>query len=175
MTRKDDTFISLGRRTEIASENKADLFVSIHANANNKRVVNGFEVYTLRNLSSRDRLEDQRVENLKTTLKKSEAKTDDPYVEKIVEGLLYYKKQAESERLARLLARDTTLYVNAKNNGQKESRFFVLRNTLVPAILIETGYLSNPREEKLLSSSSYRQKIARGIVTSLMDYMNGKD
>jgi N-acetylmuramoyl-L-alanine amidase len=60
--------------------------------------------------------------------------------------------------------------VKTQDLGGKQSRFFVLRNTLVPAVLVEMGFLSNPREERLLKSSEYRQKIAEGLAKGILGY-----
>jgi len=56
--------------------------------------------------------------------------------------------------------------------GPKEARFYVLRNTLIPSVLVEVGFLTNPREEKLLRTTGYRQKVAVGIAKSVMGYID---
>lgn len=174
MTRNKDVFISLKKRTEIASHLNADLFVSIHANANRVRSVHGMEVYTLRHLNILEKNEAQRKNNHKHFFKALVMKENERDVEKILEEKLYNHKQDAAHSLAKKVVKETSRFIKAKNLGVKQSRFFVLRNTLIPAILVEVGFLSNPREERLLKSSSYRQKIANGLAKSIVNYAQGQ-
>jgi N-acetylmuramoyl-L-alanine amidase len=96
---------------------------------------------------------------------------DSAVVKDIVADLLYTYKQAESQKLARVMVQNTAPVVNTENRGDKRAGFFVLKHTLIPAILIEVGFLTNPREEKLLSADSYRQRIAEGIANALWQYV----
>ncbi|MCA9407023.1 MAG: N-acetylmuramoyl-L-alanine amidase, partial [Candidatus Omnitrophica bacterium] len=61
----------------------------------------------------------------------------------------------------------------ARNLGRKKSRFYVLRNTLIPSILVEVGFLTNPKEENLLSTPAYRQRIAIGLANSIVEHIHG--
>ena len=172
MTRSDDTFISLPERTEIASRSKADLFVSVHANSSPGRGVHGVEVYSLRDLGTLEKKEEQRQANQQLLFRSLAMRKDAHSVEDIVSDLLYAHKQSVSPALAAALAGQTSQLVKAQDLGGKQSRFFVLRNTLVPAVLVEIGFVTNPREERLLKSSDYRQKIAEGLAKGLLDYTN---
>jgi N-acetylmuramoyl-L-alanine amidase len=174
MTREKDEFISLKDRTVLASNSKADLFVSVHANAHDKRSVNGVEVYTLRDLDVFEKNEAQRQENHDTFYSRLDMKENDTQLKAILSDMLYDYKQAESMRLARDTAKGVADFVSAKDLGQKSSRFFVLRNTLVPAILIEVGYLTNPKEEKMLKTDAYRQRVAYAIAQSILEFANGR-
>ena len=95
-------------------------------------------------------------------------------VEKIVSDMLYVNKQAKAEILAKQLAKKTAKRLKTKNRGEKKSQFYVVKNTLIPAILIEVGFLSNPKESKLLRTSTYRQRVARGIAESILEYAHGR-
>ncbi len=170
MTRQSDVFLTLQERTKIASNGKTDLFVSIHANANPSRTIQGLEVYYAPDLSEEDKREDPRQENLKLMVRNLDMKKSDATLEKIVADMLYTQKQNKSFALARQLSMGVSSYAKVKNRGVKEARFFVLRNTLIPAILIETGYLTNSKEEKLLTTKTYRQKLAHGIAHSILNY-----
>jgi len=171
MTREGDEFVSLEGRTEIASRAKADLFVSIHANANPySRSLAGLEVYYLSELSSKDRKEEQRLKNhhiLFQELAMDRASID---LQNIVADMLLGYKQQESHTFASQLAKNIAKNVGMHDRGDKMARFFVLRNTLIPAVLIEVGYLTNPEEERLLATTDYHQKIADGISMSLLEY-----
>ncbi len=174
MTRSDDTFISLEGRTEIASRANVDLFVSIHANSSPVRSVYGIEVYSARNLSFIDKIASQRKTNESLLFRNLKIKRSSQSARKIVSDMLYTHKQAESKRLAEYLAKKSSQMAKTKNRGAKTARFYVLRNTLIPAILVEVGFLSNPKEERMLKTSSYRQKIARSLAESIVGYANGR-
>ena len=172
MTRDSDEFITLQRRTEITCEADADLFVSIHANSSPSKSISGIEVYMLSDLSDLDKEEAQRKSNRHLLFQNFNIKRPDDSVERIVDDLLYDNKQLESEKFAGFVAGEISKYTKAKNRGAKQSRFFVLRNTLIPAILIEVGFLTNPKEERLLKTGQYRQEMAKGIAQSILDYAN---
>ena len=175
LTRKDDTFISLAKRTEIASNLNADLFISVHANANTTRSVHGLEIYTLKDLDALEMNEAQRKDNHRLLFNNLEMDRKNNNLNRIVADLLYTHKQTESTRLAPFMADNTSKYIRARNRGMKKARFFVLRNTLIPAVLVEVGYLTNPREERLLMNNQYRHKIAQGIVKSITEYIDGEN
>lgn len=174
MTRDQDVFISLQERTEITSRANADLFVSVHANANTVNSVNGFEAYVANEMSFQDRNEDQRKINqqlLFNTLSMSRGSED---VEKIVADMLYTHKQFEAKKLAGCLARHAVGTTKAKNLGIKGSRFFVVRNTLIPAVLVEVGFLTNPKEGRQLEDSMYRQELAKALADGIMEFANAR-
>lgn len=174
MTRARDEFISLQKRTEIASRSKADLFVSVHANSSPVRSVHGLEVYTAKYLGFKERNAEQRKTNQRLMFNHLSMKRGASGVEKIVSDMLYVHKQAKAETLAKQLAKKTAKRIKTKNRGKKESQFYVVKNTLIPAILIEVGFLSNPKESKLLQTSTYRQRVARGIAESILEYAHGR-
>lgn len=172
MTRQSDVFLTLQERTQLASHGKTDLFVSIHANSNPSRAVQGLEVYYAPDLSEEDKKEDPRQENMKLMVKNLDMKKMDSTLEKILADMLYTQKQNRSSALAKQLSMGVSSYTKVKNRGIREARFFVLRNTLIPAVLIETGYLTNSKEERLLITKAYRQKLAHGIARSILNYVD---
>lgn len=171
MTREKDEFIALKDRAELASRVKADLFVSIHANSHPKSGVFGVEVYTLKGLTSYELKDAQRQDSQRLYFRGLRMAPGKPEVETIIEDLLYSHKQADSAVFAKELGSFTARLVRTKDFGVKESRFFVLRNTVVPAVLIEVGFLSNPREERQLVTAAYRQRLADGIARSILSYI----
>jgi len=172
LTRSNDEFKTLQERTEITSKSSADLFISIHANASKARSASGVEVYTFGDMTYSDKNEDQRKLNQKLVFRNLEMTKDDNELETIISDMYYSNKQSESEKLARTVIGSISKLVKSKYRGVKEERYFVLRNTLIPAILIEVGFLSNPREEKLLAHKSYRQKIANSIAKGVIEYVH---
>ena len=172
MTRNKDEFLTLEKRTELTSEQKADLFVSIHGNSHPDRNVQGLEVYVAKDMGYAERNEEQRQKNHKILFTNLAINRDSREVQKIVSDMLYVHKQTESRNFSDQLAQDTTLEVNIKNLGRKNSRFFVLRYTLIPAVLVEVGFLTNPKEARLLETAEQREKIARALADSILNYIH---
>ena len=172
MTRSGDTFISLEQRTEIASQFVADLFISIHANASPTSRASGLEVYALKQLDWEEQKDPQRVRNHDILFNKLAMQKQDKAVANIVTDMLYSYKSSESFTLARAISEELGQETRARERGVYKAGYFVLRNTLMPAVLIEVGFLSNPREERQLNSGQYRQKIAEGISQSVRNYIN---
>lgn len=169
MTRDTDTFISLPQRTEITTKSDADLFVSIHANSNPAKKTQGIEVYYVRTNNHRDLEEDQRSQNEKMFAKRLSLKYSSR-LKGILADMMYSYKTAESAKLAQRIVSEGSAYVGTPNRGARTCRFFVVRNTLVPAVLIEIGYLTNRQEEAKLNVASYRQKLAETISQSILKY-----
>jgi len=172
MTRTRDKFVSLKERTEMASKNRSDLFISIHANANPVRGLNGMEIYYAKKMNFLEKNEPQRKENQKTFFKELTMKKNDIHLENMIAGILYDNKLQQSQEFAQTILKRATKILGTREIGVKDSRFFVLRNTLVPAVLVEVGFLSNPKEEKFLKQGSYRQKVAYALARGVLDYIN---
>jgi N-acetylmuramoyl-L-alanine amidase len=173
MTRDTDDFISLPERTVIAARSGADLFVSIHVNSNQDHAVNGLLVYYLETITRKDVNEEQRLENEHTFLKSLNAR-DTTTMQMIVTDMMNTLKTAQSQKLAKSIVREARSVegVKVRGDGIRLCRFFVVRNTLIPAVLVETGFLSNRQEHSKLISSEYRQKIAEIVARGVLDYAN---
>lgn len=178
MTRDKDENISLEKRTEIASRPDVELFVSIHANStpeDPKRKgsrAHGIEVYYIGALNAEDRSDEQRRLNERKLCGQFNMQDGAGDVKDIVLNMLYNYKISAAPGMADRMARNLSSATEEKSRGAKPQRYFVLRNTLVPAILIEVGFLSNPREERLLNDPEYRQRIAESIRRSLVEYIH---
>ena len=170
LTRDQDEFISLDGRTDLSSRPDVDFFLSIHANANKNHRARGVEVYYSATLGKEDRSEDQRRHNEKKICGLFNMRKDSEVLNRIVTGMLYAHKMRMSAAMADAVSRGMVTDLGQSSRGSKTARYFVLRNTLVPAILVEVGFISNPREATLLKDSHYRQKIADAITQSLMRY-----
>lgn len=157
MTRETDRFISLKKRTEFATQHKADLFLSIHANGSESPNANGIETYYL-DVTSTDSAAEKVAarENIDSGYSIQELET-------LLEGLIRESKSEDSKRLARYVQRALVQGTGAANRGVKHARFVVLIGTKVPAILIETGFVSNPVEGQKLATSAYQYKVATAI------------
>jgi N-acetylmuramoyl-L-alanine amidase len=165
-TRTKDIFIPLEERTVMANTKGADLFISLHVNAHRDRKVHGIEVYYLNLASSKDAIRVAARENAVSSKKISELQI-------ILTDLMLNSKIKESSVLASKvlynILKDTKKY-RPKNNGIREAPFYVLMGAKMPAILIEIGYITNPKERRRLRSYSYLKQIARGIVEGVLAY-----
>ena len=167
MTRSKDIFIPLEERTAIANKYKADLFISIHANAARNKKASGVETYVFNVTNDRAALEVAALENQATTKSISD-------LQGILKDILKYSKLEESLLLAGAVQKALVKKVRlskSQNKGVKQAPFYVLVGATMPSILIETGFLSHAGDAKKLSTSSYRNQIAEGIYQGLRDYI----
>jgi len=170
MTRSDDTFIPLEERTAIANARAADLFVSIHANASRDRSARGIETYYLNFTSNPDALEVAAREN--ATSQESVHQLQD-----LIKKIVLTEKITESEEFARQLQKEVyrrtrQLSGKQRDRGVKKAPFVVLIGANMPSVLAEISFLTNPRDEKSLRRSDYRQKIAEALYQGILDYVN---
>ncbi len=173
LTRERDCFISLKERVLFSQRKKADLFISIHANANRSRSTRGFEVYYLaqkftdteaKALAAAENLCDQEQISLSRDLKM------------IIGDMLNSENRRESLLLSQeVLDQARSLGIRVRN--AKGAPFYVLKFNHAPSILVETGYLTNFYEAKMLKSGFYREQIAQAItagVSAFKDRVNGQ-
>ncbi len=179
MTRDTDVFVPLEERPFIAKSKGADLFVSIHVNANRKRNARGIETYvqSLR-ASDRDAMATAARENAMSTKKLSELKTE---LDRIFADLTRDDKIEESLYLADSVQGSLVKSLKSVNHHAddlkariKRAFFYVLINTEMPSILAEVGFISNPAEEKLLKQDSYRQSIAEALYKGIKKYVESR-
>jgi N-acetylmuramoyl-L-alanine amidase len=177
MTRDRDVFIELEQRPFIAKSKGADLFVSIHVNANRKRRARGIETYiqSLR-ASDRDAMATAAFENATSMKTLSQLGNE---LDRIVKDLSTDDKQEESLQLAHAV--QTSLVGSVKpvqgykvNLGVKRAFFYVLIKTEMPSILAEVGFISNAEEERLLKQEGYRQKIAEALFQGIKKYVESR-
>ena len=169
MTRRSDRYLPLTQRTAIANANKADLFISIHANAAPTRRLRGIETYFLNLALDEDAMRVAARENATSKKRISELKS-------ILNDILKNSKVNESSRLAKkvqynLIRTLKKRYRNIRNLGVKQAPFFVLIGARMPSILVETSFISNPQEERRLRSSAYQDALARGIARGVIQYI----
>ena len=171
-TRTEDTFIPLWKRTKIANDSGGKVFISIHANsAPNNPNVRGFETYLLRPGKTKDAIDVAKRENEVIALEDIYHKYEELSNDKLI---LFTMAQSafmkESEFLAMEIQKELDKVLTSPNRGVKQAGFQVLVGASMPNVLIETGFLSNKNESKLLGKSSYRQKIASAIFAALISF-----
>lgn len=170
-TRSDDTFVPLERRTAIANEKKADLFLSVHANSSAYPTISGVETYYLNVTDSKAALDIAAREN--ATAQQSISELGD-----IIKKIAAHDKAEESREFAAkvqasLYAFSAKNVTGEMNRGVKVAPFVVLIGAHMPSVLTEIGFLSNAREEALLKKPEYRQKLADAIFQGVARYATG--
>lgn len=174
-TRKTDVFIPLNRRSEIANKNKADLFISIHANANNNSKIRGTETYTLGLHKTKENLEVAMKENA-VMLYEDDYSTKyagfDPHnpASYIIFNLLQGVNRENSINLAELTEFQFKTRVGRHSRGVREAGFWVLKQVSMPSILVEVGFVSNPTEANYLKKSNNQDFLASAIFRAFRDY-----
>ena len=170
-TRKNDTFIPLETRTAIANQQRADLFISIHANSSHDSAARGVETYYLNFTSSPEALEVAAREN--AVSEKSIYELQD-----LVKKIALKEKIEESREFAGDVQESLHSGLAAKspairNRGVKKAPFIVLIGANMPSILAEISFVSNPADEHRLETSEYRQRIAESLYRGIAKYVDG--
>jgi len=177
MTRDRDEFVSLSGRAGIANRLKADLFISIHANAvwgkKRRELVRGVETYFLGEaLTDEDRaLAIKENEDIKYDSEYA----DTAVLEMILSDMTQNRYLKESSDLAFYVQKNLIAATGWTDRGVKQNSYYVLRFCYMPSILIEIGFISQPQEEKLLKSQKYKDLIARRIAESIREYVRKHD
>ncbi|MBW1717942.1 MAG: N-acetylmuramoyl-L-alanine amidase [Deltaproteobacteria bacterium] len=171
LTRKKDRFLPLTQRTAIANARKADLFVSIHANAAPSRRASGVETYFLNFALDEEAMRVAARENATSTKRIGDLKH-------ILNDIMKNTKVDESSRLASYVQREVVSnlrkeYSNVKSKGVKQAPFFVLIGARMPSVLVEVSFISNRKEEGRLKSDHYLDRVAEGIVNGIKSYISG--
>lgn len=169
LTRAEDVFLPLERRTAIANMKKADLFISLHINAHRDPAIHGLETYFLNVTTDESAVTVAARENAT-----SERNISD--LQKILNDLMLNTKIHESSRLAHrvqngMLRQVGSRFKQVRDLGVKQAPFYVLIGAEMPAILVETGFITNPAERKRLLTRSYQETLAEGIADGIRRYI----
>jgi N-acetylmuramoyl-L-alanine amidase len=173
LTRETDRFVRLEDRARMANIARADLFISVHCNSLPQKSIRGIETYTLNLASDRYAIRLAARENAT-----SEKGLSD--LQFLLADLATRANTEESVRLASrvqagLVGRLSSKERKLRDLGTKEALFYVLLGTKMPAILVETGFLSNPEEEKRLSTPAYQEEVARALAAGVQDFLGNRD
>jgi N-acetylmuramoyl-L-alanine amidase len=169
LTRTDDTFLSLEERTALANQHQADVFVSIHANSSKSRSVSGVETYYLNFATTLDAQQVAARENVSTARNIRD-------LPDLVKAITKADKSAESRELAGILQKKLygsvqRLFPATKNRGVRTAPFVVLVGANMPSVLAEVGFVSNPRDERLLKRMDSHKRLAEGLYAGIEGYM----
>ncbi|MDT8366698.1 MAG: N-acetylmuramoyl-L-alanine amidase [bacterium] len=169
MTRDSDVYVKLEDRAIFANNSRADLFVSIHTNASKNRAVRGIETYFLGVARDRQSSETAMLENAVS----DENTLSD--LEQILHSLINQNNMWHSNELAEAVqdsmhGRVSGKYGTIRNLGVKQAPFYVLSKTGMPAVLVETSFISNSSAEKLLQRSDFRDTLSDSITQGIINY-----
>ena len=171
LTREDDTFISLSGRTKMANAKGADLFVSVHANASKKRSANGFETYFLAEAKNDAGRAAAILENSALRFERPEGSMEGMSdLDFILYDMVQNEFHQESEYLASIIQEQLDDQLSITNRRVNQAPFYVLNGAYMPAVLVETAFISNPDEEALLKKRWFRQKIAEALYESVRSF-----
>jgi N-acetylmuramoyl-L-alanine amidase len=169
MTRDKDTFLTLEERTALANTKEADLFISLHVNAHRNKDAYGIETYFLNLATDEESIRVAAMENATSTKNISDLQT-------ILMDLMQNAKINESSRLAshvqsNMVGHLKKHYRQVRDKGVKQAPFYVLLGAQMPAILVETSFISNPRECQRLLDPAYQDRLCDGIVSGIESYI----
>jgi N-acetylmuramoyl-L-alanine amidase len=172
LTRKDDSYVSLDERTRIANEARADLFVSVHCNAARSRTLSGVETWTL-NVAS------DRYSTRLATFENADAERTVSDLRLILADLATRANTSDARDLAQsvqgsLVRNLRSRFGRVGDHGVKQALFYVLLGAHMPAILVETGFISNPVEEKRLRGRKYQVETAEAIARGVKEFVDGR-
>lgn len=175
LTRKDDTFIPLVERTNTANENNADLFVSIHCNANFNRNAGGFEIYFLSEKATD--AQSAATATLENSVVELEGKPTKKraVLQEMLWSMMINEYINESSELCSFIAGETPGRLKIANRGVKQANFYVLRGARMPSVLVESAFISNYSEESRLSSKKFQTAVADSIYEGIKKYYARKD
>ncbi len=167
-TRSNDTYVGLEERAVLANKNRADLFLSIHANATSYRNISGAEVYYLNFTTSKEATEVAARENAGAGKSVFELRE---LIQKIaLKDRLEESREFATRVQASLASTWSKMDSTAQNRGVKKAPFVVLIGASMPSVLAEIGFISNPRDEALLRKPDQRQRLAEALFKGIQQY-----
>lgn len=169
-TRSGDVFIPLEERTQIANEQKADLFISIHANSSPERSATGVETYYFNLSSDRRGLDLASRENATSTSSISDL--NDLLHKAVLQTKLEESREFAQSVQSSLWTASRRLNSRSKDRGVRQAPFVVLIGATMPSILAEIGFVSNPHDARLLKRGDQRQRIAEALFKGISQYAN---
>ena len=175
-TRDEDVLVPIIDRTKMANDANGKLFVSVHANSNKNRKIQGFETYLLRPGKSEDAIEVASRENAVIKLEEKTGQYDNLTGENLIMATMAQSMfMKESEDLAAIIQMELDKRLNTPNRGVKQAGFYVLIGASMPNVLVEVGYISNPAEEKKLKQAVHKQRIAESIYEGIKHFKYSRE
>ena len=171
MTRTEDVFVPLAERSAFANRVKADFLISLHVNAANKRGAVGIETfYFSREPSDSDARASAQRENLVIETNGATGKDLESLLKTTLADMAVTRDMKEASNLAERILASLETILRVENRGVKSGPFYVLATAAMPAVLVESGFITNPREERKLQREEHRQRIANALFEGIAAY-----
>ncbi len=170
MTRDDDKYISLKERTQFANKNNGKLFISIHANWNRNSSVTGAATYFLGLAKTDEALEISQRENAVIHYDDGDAQGELNDEQIILASMAQNSYNKESQDFAAMIQQEIGAHTKLRDRGIKQAGFYVMVGASMPNVLIETGFMSNKHEERMIKSAKVQNKIADAIYRSVKKF-----
>ena len=171
MTRSDDVFVPLPERSAFANRVRADFMLSLHVNAAETRGAVGFETfYFTREPSDNDARASTQRENLVIESTGAGSRDLESLLKDTLADMAVTRDMKESSNLAERILSSLEKILRVENRGVKSGPFYVLATAAMPAVLVESAFISNPREERKLQRDDYRQRIAHALFEGIAAY-----
>jgi N-acetylmuramoyl-L-alanine amidase len=175
LTRSDDVYVPLEERTAVANRARADLFVSIHANAAAARSARGVETFFLA-LEASDEAARQLAERENAAFREAAPAAPEDPLASILGDLAAADQLRESDEFARLANREVAALTTAvPSRGVKQAPFVVLMGVQMPAALVEIGFITNPAEERDMASAQFRERVADALTRAVFEFADRYD
>ena len=175
-TRDEDVWMPLINRTKIANDVDGKMFVSIHANSNNNRKVQGFGTFLYSLAKSDEAIEVASRENSVIQFEENVNQYKDLSGEKMILATMAQSMfLKESEDLAAIIQMELDKKLTTPNRGVKQAGFYVLYGASMPNVLVEVGFISNPAEEKKFKQGEYRQMIAEAVYEGIKHFKYSRE
>ena len=176
MTRERDVFVPLRERVARARDGGAELFISIHADASENPKTGGFSVYTLsERASARETAALAERENKADLIAGINFGEETPEISNILIDLTRREAMNQSAKFAIGLVKQLRRQTKLLRNTHRFAGFAVLKAPDVPSVLVELGFLSNPKDEKALKDKKFRAKLAKSMVRAVISYFSNTE
>ncbi|ARJ42850.1 N-acetylmuramoyl-L-alanine amidase [Pantoea alhagi] len=172
LTRDSDHFIPLAGRVEIAHQHGADLFMSIHADGFTNPTANGASVFALSNRGASSAMARylSEKENAADEVGGIKVQSDNPYLQQVLFDLVQTDTIKNSLTLGSHILKQIRPVHHLHSQHTEQAAFAVLKSPSIPSVLVETSFITNPAEERLLGTTAFRQKIARAIADGIVSF-----
>ncbi|URQ59877.1 N-acetylmuramoyl-L-alanine amidase AmiA [Pantoea alhagi] len=172
LTRDSDHFIPLAERVEIAHQHGADLFMSIHADGFTSPTANGASVFALSNRGASSAMARylSEKENAADKVGGVKVQSDNPYLQQVLFDLVQTDTIKNSLTLGSHILKQIRPVHHLHSQHTEQAAFAVLKSPSIPSVLVETSFITNPAEERLLGTTAFRQKIARAIADGIVSF-----
>lgn len=177
LTRESDHFIPLAQRVEIAHQHGADLFMSIHADGFTNPSANGASVFALSNRGASSAMARylSEKENAADQVGGVKVQSDNPYLQQVLFDLVQTDTIKNSLTLGSHILKQIRPVHHLHSPHTEQAAFAVLKSPSIPSVLVETSFITNPAEERLLGTTAFRQKIASAIADGIVSFFNEFD